>query len=199
MAGVVTGPARFSSARPPPRARRAARSRPDLTAATTDAAPGWFGPDSMTWRVHADRSMLIGGSARAFLQVLHPLAMAGVADHSSYREDPLGRSADVRASRPSGSSPYEECSANTSGCGTLVQSARNPPMSIERSAWTRQVIESGPNQPGSTWVTNARSGRSRGPATAAGGAAHQTACGAGEHQQRTRRPRSAPVPRGSPA
>jgi len=57
----------------------------------TDADPGWFGPDSMTWRIHADRSMLIGGLRALYLQVLHPLAMAGVADHSSYREDPLGR------------------------------------------------------------------------------------------------------------
>ena len=66
------------------RAAPSSRSRP-----TPD--PGWFGPDSMTWRIHADRSMLIGGLRALYLQVLHPLAMAGVADHSSYREDPLGR------------------------------------------------------------------------------------------------------------
>jgi len=35
--------------------------------------------------------MLIGGVASLFLQSLHPLAMAGVADHSDYRQDPLGR------------------------------------------------------------------------------------------------------------
>ena len=34
-------------------------------------------------------------------------------------------------------------------------------MSIERSAWMRQVIESGPNQPGSASVANASSGRLR--------------------------------------
>jgi uncharacterized protein (DUF2236 family) len=43
-------------------------------------------------RVHADLgSMMIGGLGALLLQALHPLAMAGVADHSSYRQDPLGR------------------------------------------------------------------------------------------------------------
>ena len=36
-------------------------------------------------------TMLIGGFTALLLQSLHPLAMAGVAAHSSYREDPLGR------------------------------------------------------------------------------------------------------------
>lgn len=53
--------------------------------------PGWFGPGSVTWRVHADPSMLVGGIAALLLQALHPPTMAGVADHSNYREDPLGR------------------------------------------------------------------------------------------------------------
>lgn len=53
--------------------------------------PGLFGPGSVTWRVHADPSMLIGGLTALLMQTLHPLAMAGVADHSSYRDDPLRR------------------------------------------------------------------------------------------------------------
>jgi len=53
--------------------------------------PGLFGPGSATWRVHADPSMLVGGLAALMLQTLHPLAMAGVEEHSNYREDPLGR------------------------------------------------------------------------------------------------------------
>ena len=57
-----------------------------------DAAdPGLFGPDSITWRVHGHRSMLVGGLRALLVQALHPLAMAGVAEHSSYRTDPLGR------------------------------------------------------------------------------------------------------------
>jgi uncharacterized protein (DUF2236 family) len=53
--------------------------------------PGLFGPGSVTWRVHADPSMLIGGLCALLLQTLHPLAMAGIAEHSNYKEDPLGR------------------------------------------------------------------------------------------------------------
>jgi uncharacterized protein (DUF2236 family) len=53
--------------------------------------PGMFGPTSATWQVHADIAMLIGGVRALLLQSLHPLVMAGVADHSAYRTDPLGR------------------------------------------------------------------------------------------------------------
>jgi len=52
---------------------------------------GWFGPASTTWRVHGDTSMFVGGIAALMLQALHPRAMAGVADHSDFRTDPLGR------------------------------------------------------------------------------------------------------------
>jgi uncharacterized protein (DUF2236 family) len=52
---------------------------------------GLFGPESVTWRVHADSAMLIGGIRALLLQTMHPLAMAGVADHSAYRTDPTGR------------------------------------------------------------------------------------------------------------
>ena len=53
--------------------------------------PGLFGPGSATWRVHGDPTMLLGGLSALLLQTLHPLAMAGVAEHSTYRTDPLGR------------------------------------------------------------------------------------------------------------
>lgn len=53
--------------------------------------PGLFGPGSVAWRVHGESSMLIGGLRALLLQTLHPLAMAGVADHSDYRHDPWGR------------------------------------------------------------------------------------------------------------
>lgn len=52
---------------------------------------GLFGPSSATWRIHADPSMLVGGLQALLLQVLHPLVMAGVADHSGYQSDPWGR------------------------------------------------------------------------------------------------------------
>ena len=53
--------------------------------------PGLFGPESVTWRIHADPVMGIGGLRALHLQALHPLAMAGVAQHSSFRGDPWGR------------------------------------------------------------------------------------------------------------
>lgn len=54
--------------------------------------PGLFGPDSVCWRVHGDfTSMLVGGISALLLQALHPLALAGVWDHSNFREDLLGR------------------------------------------------------------------------------------------------------------
>lgn len=54
--------------------------------------PGLFGPDSAAWLVtsHAG-GMLAGGFGAIMLQSLHPLAMAGVAEHSDYRTDPTGR------------------------------------------------------------------------------------------------------------
>jgi uncharacterized protein (DUF2236 family) len=54
--------------------------------------PGLFGPDSMVWKVHGDFiSMMIGGISSLVLQALHPSALAGVWDHSSFREDLKGR------------------------------------------------------------------------------------------------------------
>jgi uncharacterized protein (DUF2236 family) len=52
---------------------------------------GLFGPDSVTWRVHADPSMALSGLRALLLQALHPLAMTGVAQHSDFRQDPWGR------------------------------------------------------------------------------------------------------------
>jgi len=53
--------------------------------------PRWFADDSPIRRVHGDASMFVGGLRALLLQSLHPLAMAGVAQHSNYRDDPWGR------------------------------------------------------------------------------------------------------------
>ncbi|WP_232065210.1 oxygenase MpaB family protein [Mycobacterium cookii] len=53
--------------------------------------PRWFAEDRPIRRVHADASMFVGGLRALLLQSLHPLAMAGVAEHSNYRDDPWGR------------------------------------------------------------------------------------------------------------
>jgi uncharacterized protein (DUF2236 family) len=58
----------------------------------TDPARAYFDPHSVVRRIHGDLpSMLIGGLSALLFQMLHPLAMAGVAQHSNYRSDPLGR------------------------------------------------------------------------------------------------------------
>ncbi len=57
-----------------------------------DPALAYIHPDSVVRRIHGDLpSMLIGGLSALLFQMLHPLAMAGVAQHSNYRSDPLGR------------------------------------------------------------------------------------------------------------
>jgi len=52
---------------------------------------GLFGPDSVTWRVHGHPTMLIGGMRALMIQAMHPLALAGVFEHSDFREKPLHR------------------------------------------------------------------------------------------------------------
>ena len=54
--------------------------------------PGLFGPNTATWKIHADfPSMMAGGLGALMLQSLHPLALAGVWDHSDFRSDTLAR------------------------------------------------------------------------------------------------------------
>ncbi len=55
------------------------------------ADQGLFGPGSVTWRVHSNPVMLVGGLRALLIQALHPLAMAGVAQYSDFRADPMRR------------------------------------------------------------------------------------------------------------
>jgi len=55
------------------------------------ADDGLFGPASVTWRLHGDLSSPVAGLRSLLLQALHPLAMAGVDQHSHWRDDPGGR------------------------------------------------------------------------------------------------------------
>jgi len=54
-------------------------------------ADRWFAADRPIRLVHEDCSMFVGGIAALLMQSLHPLAMAAVADHSDYKQDPWGR------------------------------------------------------------------------------------------------------------
>ena len=55
------------------------------------ADDGFFGPASVTWRVSTDLGRPVAGLRALMLQALHPLAMAGVDQHSNWRSDPVGR------------------------------------------------------------------------------------------------------------
>lgn len=78
-------------------------------------APGerWFAEDRVIRRIHSDASMFVGGLRALLLQSLHPLAMAGVAEHSDYKADPWGRlqrTADFLASTTFGPATLAEAS-----------------------------------------------------------------------------------------
>jgi uncharacterized protein (DUF2236 family) len=63
-----------------------------------DAADdGLFGPASVAWRVSADLAWPVAGLRSLLMQALHPLAMAGVDQHSGWRRDPVGRLAATSA------------------------------------------------------------------------------------------------------
>src|SRR5580693_7652747 len=63
-----------------------------------DAADdGLFGPASVAWRVSTDLASPVAGLRSLLMQALHPLAMAGVDQHSGWRRDPVGRLAATSA------------------------------------------------------------------------------------------------------
>jgi len=52
---------------------------------------GFFLPGSAVWAVHGSMSTIAAGVRALLVQALHPGALAGVHDHSRFRDDPLGR------------------------------------------------------------------------------------------------------------
>lgn len=54
---------------------------------SSDTHVGFLPPDSVSWRVQSDPAAIAGGLSSLFMQALHPLAMAGVFEHSSYDAD----------------------------------------------------------------------------------------------------------------
>jgi uncharacterized protein (DUF2236 family) len=55
------------------------------------ADAGLFGPDSVTWKVHQEPILVLGGLRSLYLQALHPRAVTAVAQNSGFRTDPWGR------------------------------------------------------------------------------------------------------------
>lgn len=50
-----------------------------------------FSPDSVFWRVNREWLLILAGPRSLLLELAHPLVAAGVAAHSDFRRDPLGR------------------------------------------------------------------------------------------------------------
>jgi uncharacterized protein (DUF2236 family) len=79
--------------------QRASLSIRHAAGLTNDPPPRCDDPDDAFGDVHGVArlvhrelpSMLVGGVGSLFFQMLHPHAMAGVAQHSRYQDDPLGR------------------------------------------------------------------------------------------------------------
>jgi uncharacterized protein (DUF2236 family) len=66
--------------------------RPDwVNTIAIGSGPGLFGPGSAVWQVHGCIATLVGGVRALLLQAAHPAPLSGVAEHSRYETDPLGR------------------------------------------------------------------------------------------------------------
>jgi uncharacterized protein (DUF2236 family) len=79
-------------AQPPRQVRGADLARLRYAAGgDVDIARSLFGPQSVTWRVNRETTLLLGGGRALLLQIAHPLIAAGVAAHSRYQQEPLQR------------------------------------------------------------------------------------------------------------
>jgi uncharacterized protein (DUF2236 family) len=97
-----------------------------------------FGPDSVTWRVHADPVLWIGGLRSLLLQALHPVAMAGVAQHSAFRRDAWGRL--LRTARYVGTVTYGT-TADAAAAGALVRRVHDGLAGVEEVSGRHYTVE----------------------------------------------------------
>jgi uncharacterized protein (DUF2236 family) len=51
----------------------------------------FFSPDTMIWKVDREMVLLAAGGRALLMQLAHPRVAAGVAEHSRFKDDPLGR------------------------------------------------------------------------------------------------------------
>lgn len=63
----------------------------DLSKLPGEAGPGFFGPDSVTWRVNRESAVFLGAGRAALLQLAHPWVAASLIQHSNLRNDAIGR------------------------------------------------------------------------------------------------------------
>src|SRR6266568_7099487 len=52
---------------------------------------GYYGPESVTWKISREAAILLGGARAVLMQLAHPLVAIGVSEHSNYMSDPFGR------------------------------------------------------------------------------------------------------------
>ena len=55
------------------------------------ADPGYFGPQSMMWKVNKEITVLFGGARALLMHAAHPLIAAGARQTSFYQRDPWKR------------------------------------------------------------------------------------------------------------
>ena len=113
--------------------------------------PGIFGPDSVTWRVHADPLLGLGGLRALLLQAVHPLAMAGVVGALGVSRRPWGRL--VRTAQYIGTVTYgttADASAPRPGCAALHRTVRGVDPASDRpySASDPELLDLGPRHRG---------------------------------------------------
>jgi uncharacterized protein (DUF2236 family) len=68
-----------------------ARVQADAAARGLDPRAGIHGPDSASWRIERETILLAGGGRAALLQLAHPAVAYAIDQHSSTRDDVLGR------------------------------------------------------------------------------------------------------------
>ena len=57
----------------------------------TGATSGYFGPDSVSWQVHREVTVLFGGARALLMQAAHPLVVAGANQTAMYERNPWKR------------------------------------------------------------------------------------------------------------
>src|SRR3972149_6128912 len=72
-----------------------------LAAKVDNPAAGFFGPDSVAWRLNREMVLGLVVLRALFMQVAHPKVAQGVAEHSDFRQKPFARAiATFKAQQP---------------------------------------------------------------------------------------------------
>jgi uncharacterized protein (DUF2236 family) len=62
-----------------------------MTSGRAHPVLGFYGPDTMMWRINREAVLLGSGPAALLLQIAHPSVARGVAEHSNFESDPWKR------------------------------------------------------------------------------------------------------------